>query len=705
MASSKSGVDHPVTAVSPAVLGSRLNAARHRAFVGRTAELNLFRRVLADGPDTRPVLYLHGPGGIGKSTLLHRFAREAHSAGRTVVTADGRALEPTPEAFTAAAAAALTEPEAVLLVDAFERCQGLEGWLVERFLPRLPLGTTVVVTGRNPPSPRWTAECGWTDLLHTVTLRNLAPHESALLLRHRGVPERLHDRLLSFTGGNPLALSLAAAVAVQDGAVSKDWAPPQNVVATLLHQLVGDLPSPEHRRALEVCAHARVTSEALLRSVLGDRATDLFAWLRRQPFVESTLAGLCPHDAVREVLSADLRWRDPDGFADMHRRLLRAHLKKIRSVPETQLLSAVAALLFLFRADKQMSRLHSWDGEGQVQESLYEPAHREQVMRLARRAEGETSAALVAFWLDRSPEAFRVHLSTRLNTVVAFSAWLYLQEPVGTDVDSVVAAAWDHVRAAGPLRTGDGVGIARFSVAPDEGGTASASPDLMRARAMGEIVRADRLAWSFVVVRPDTAADEPFRHFDMPPVRHRPRTGHRAHLLLARDWRTHPVDSWLEERTKLMLSGAPAGDTPSDEGQLTVLSRAEFDSAVRDALRSLRDPERLGRNPLSRSRLAAEHGGSIGFALDEAVEALPRARGGDKRHRALAATYLTGSSTQQAAAQRLHLPFSTYRRHLSAAVRQVCDYLWQQEVHGTSGPLPAGRGEPPARSLPVPVGG
>ncbi|MDK1472919.1 ATP-binding protein [Streptomyces sp. 549] len=672
-----------------ALLQTRLTAARDRAFVGREEELELFRTTLAGGPDSRPVLYLHGPGGIGKSTLLHRFAVEAQRAGRAVVTVDGRALEPTPEAFTAAAAAALTEPEAVLLVDTFERCQGLEGWLVHRFLPRIPLGTTVVVSGRDAPSPRWTADSAWTDLLHTVPLGDLAPHEAALLLRRRGVPERFHDALLCFTGGNPLALSLAAAVAVREGAASADWAPTQDVVSTLLCQLVGDLPGPEHRRALEVCAHAHVTSEALLRSVLGDRATDLFAWLRRQPFVESTHAGLCPHDAIREALGADLRWRDPDGFADMHRRLLQAQLDRIRTVSETQLLPAVAALLFLYRTDRQLSRLQVWDCEGQVRELLYEPAHREQVLRLARRAEGEDAAALVAFWLDRCPEAFRVYRSTRRDTVVAFSAWLRMQEPVGTDVDPVVAAAWTHVRAAGPLRAGDSVGIARFSVAPEEDAGATASPDLMQVRALGEILRADRLAWSFVVTPAEGHGDGRFLHFDMHSLPHRPQTGHRTHRLLAHDWRTHPVAPWLEERTRVMLSGAPDTGTTSDNGQLTVLSRAEFDSAVRDALRALRDPEQLRRNPLSRSRVVVDHEVSLDTALRNAVEALPKQRGGDKQHRALATTYLAGAPTQEAAARRLQLPFSTYRRHLSAAVRWVCDYLWQQEVNGADAPRPA----------------
>jgi ABC-type transport system involved in cytochrome c biogenesis ATPase subunit len=71
--------------------------------VGRADERALFRSALA--ADTAPfsVLYVHGPGGIGKSSLLQRFADDARQAGREVVRVDGRMVGPSPDAFEAAA--------------------------------------------------------------------------------------------------------------------------------------------------------------------------------------------------------------------------------------------------------------------------------------------------------------------------------------------------------------------------------------------------------------------------------------------------------------------------------------------------------------------------------------------------------------------------------------------------------------------------
>jgi hypothetical protein len=40
------------------------------------------------------------------------------------------------------------------------------------------------------------------------------------------------------------------------------------------------------------------------------------------------------------------------------------------------------------------------------------------------------------------------------------------------------------------------------------------------------------------------------------------------------------------------------------------------------------------------------------------------------------------AATQEAAAELLGLPFSTYRGHLTRGVERVCDRLWQRELYG-----------------------
>ncbi|MFD9053512.1 AAA family ATPase [Streptomyces zaomyceticus] len=664
-------------------IGETMEAERERAFVGRQSQIALFKAALADAPGARPVQYLHGPGGIGKSTLLRKFASEARKAGRQTVELDGRVLSPSPEGFSEAAALAVEYPGTVLLVDTFERCQGLEGWLWEHFVPKLPLGNIVVVAGRLPPDPVATSDAGWSALLQVTALRNLTPHDAAQFLRVRGVPPQTHEALLSFTGGNPLALALAAAVAVEDEDAAPLWRPNHDVVATLLPQLIGNTPSDSHRKALEVCAHAHVTSESLLRSLLGGDTAELFSWLRRQPFVEATGSGLYPHDAVREVLEADLRWRDPEGFSVMHHAMRLQLLHRLRSAPESEMLQAMGALIYLFRTDRAMSDFNGWREAGLVEDGPFTPADRPRVLELVRETEGEESEKIASFWLDRQPEAFRVYRSTQTGALDAFSSWLRLDEPVGSEIDPVVAAAWDHVRSTAPLRAGEHVGMERFSVSQYAYQRPSAPMTLMQWRATGEMIRSEGLAWSFVVMRDNGFWDAHLADINMLAVAARPKVGSHAHALFSHDWRTQPVGPWLEEKSNAMLAGVPMAQIRSaPSGELNVLSQPEFEAAVRDALRALRRPDVLAENPLQRSRLVAESG-PLAQVLADAASALLGERGGEKRHQAVLVTYFKGAPTQEVAAERLGLPFSTYRRHLTAAVERMCQLLWRHELSGT----------------------
>ncbi|MEU5098582.1 ATP-binding protein [Streptomyces sp. NPDC020996] len=697
-------------------LRSRLVVSRDRAFVGRETETALFRAMLAGEPDVAPVLFLHGPGGIGKSTLLRRFAREAAEAGRAVVEVDARTTDPTPEGFERAAADVLHLPGAVLLIDTFEMCQGLEGWLWERFLPELPLGAVAVLAGRTRPDSRWTSDAGWSDHLTVLPLKALAADDSVKFLAGQGVPPRLHGDVLAFTGGHPLALSLAAAVAredaedaeeAQDGEDAEDgaarrprtgsgagWAPDQDVIATLLARLADHPPSPLHRQALEVCAHAYVTSEELLRAMLGEEAPELFAWLRAQPYIETAATGIFPHDVVREALEADLRWRDPEGFVGMHLRMHDHLLDRLRKGPAHQLMSSVAALMYMYRTDGHMPEVHEWHAPGRVQELPFAPGDEAAVLELTERAEGAESAEIARRWLRLHPSAFRVHRSTRTRRPVAFTATLWLgpdEEDATSVFDPVIAAAWRRARRLGPVRRGERMAVTRFMVHPPLYHRPSASMTLMHWRAMGEVWRdAGGLTHHFAVYRDDGYWDSHMSHYGMAKDEEPVHVGDHAYRLYGRDYRTG-LEEYLTSSTDAMLAAA-AGATGVEETRpsagaagpapVAELSREEFGAAVRDALRALRSPKELQCSPLTRSRIVAAADGDLAGVLLGAAEVLPAERGGERRHRAFTATYDGRPVPQQAVAARLGLPFSTYRRHLKEAVERITDHLWECELNG-----------------------
>ncbi|MDA0632868.1 AAA family ATPase [Nonomuraea sp. MCN248] len=673
--------DHPS-------LGQRLEAARDRAFVGREEEQALFRSALGSELSFM-VLFVHGSGGIGKSALLRRFAAQAAAAGRPVVTVDGRTVDPSPAGFEAEAGQVFTAGRAVLLIDTFERCQGLEGWLRERFLPRVPAGALVVVAGRNPPDLRWQADPGWAEVLRVIRLRTLAPREAMALIDARGVTEELREPLLAFAGGHPLALCLGAAVAAKDDRASARWTVdrdiPEELAATLLDQLVGEVPSAAHRHALEVCAHAHATTEELLRAVLPDHPRPLFGWLRRLPFVESGRHGLFPHDVVRDALEADLRWRDPEGYADMHHRI-HAHLAaQVRAASGQDALAAMGSLFFLHRHDGVTAEFQNWRGDGEVHEEPFHPEDRAEVLRMAAEAEGETSAADAAYWIDRQPEGFWVHRRTETGEPVALMSWVRVSAPAAPEAACpLLGAAWRHAADTAPPRPGEHVALARAWVLPRFHGR-SPVMDLVQWRAVGECLRSDRLAWTFLVMREPDSWRRYLRHYDMHDLGARIPVGGETFGLFAHDWRTITPEAWLE-RLSVRGLGLRAPAAPQG-GELRVLARSDFDTAVRDALRNVSRPEALAGNPLARCRLVAVHPAgdpaqAVRDLLEQAVEQVRQDPRADRFHRALVTTYYGRVPTQEAAAERLGLPFSTYRRHLAAGLERVAEILWHQEVFG-----------------------
>src|SRR5690349_10359886 len=172
-------------------LSDRLYAARRRRFVGRDPERELFLSALQAPELPFCLLYLFGPGGVGKTTLLKEFAYLVENAGMQAIYLDGRNIEPGPESFVAAlrvtmGLAADVSPleklaavagRRVIFIDTYETLTPLDGWLRESFLPQLPDETLIVLAGRQPISSAWRSDPGWQSMIRTVSLRNLSSDE------------------------------------------------------------------------------------------------------------------------------------------------------------------------------------------------------------------------------------------------------------------------------------------------------------------------------------------------------------------------------------------------------------------------------------------------------------------------------------------------------------------------------------------------
>ncbi|MGY1669146.1 AAA family ATPase [Geodermatophilus sp. SYSU D00710] len=679
-------------------VGELLATRRRHRFVGRRAELELVRSALEVAQQPFSVLHVHGPGGIGKTSLLETVAEVAAEAGCTVVRIDGRSVGPSASAVSDALAGEIEVPPApasvpsppgrlVLLIDGYEHLAPLDGWFRDELLPRLPRSSLTVLAGRTPPGAEWRADPAWHELMRSVSLRNLDSTDSRSYLTARGIEPALHRRIVEVSHGHPLGLSLLADLVAAGGELGVDPLTP-DLVATLLHQLVDTVPSVLHRRALEVCSLARTTTEPLLRDALVlEDAHELFGWLRSLSFVEQGPDGLFPHDLARDALDADLRWRDLDGYKQTFRAVRRHVHERMRASSWHTQQRAAFDEKFLFRHLPGVLSPVDWGSWGQTYPEPARDGDAAVILELVELWEGQESAAMAAHWLARQAEGFFVLRATDggLRGVVGL---LDLTRASAEDraVDPVARAAWEYAHRTVPPRPGEVVTLTRFVV--DRQAHQGPSPTLnaVPVLTLQRYVSTPELAWDLLsLIEPDRW-DDYFAVADMPRAAGADVvvTG-RRHGLFAHDFRAVPVDSWMELVTERALAADFALAPSSADPQPVVFSQEEFEVHVRQALRDLSRADLLARNPLLRARLVQADGGNtaaLAALVREAAASLTVDPRDDRAWRAVDRTYLRPCGTQEAAAAVLGLPFSTYRRHLAQGVSRIVSWLWEREVYG-----------------------
>jgi hypothetical protein len=648
-------------------LGDFIDSARQDGFAGRRTELDSFDAALS-GRSSRRVLLVHGPGGIGKTMLLLEMRARARAAGRDAVMLDGREVDPSPEGLTGA-----LSPGDVLLIDGYEQLGPIDGWMRTEFLPSRPADHVVVLAGRDPPAQAWRADPGLRHVVAIHRLDDLDDADSEDLLARAGVPEPVRPRLLRLGRGHPLALGLLADAALT-GSVPEELADVPDLVSALLESLLQDAPSDAHMMGLATCAKAWLTTEDLLRDTVGAEAPAVFAWLRRRPFVVSRPRGLTPHDLTRDVLDAEFERRSPDRYRSLHRIVHDHVVAGIRAAagPDKQLLAQ--HLLYLHRRSPFTTVFYALRARGSAAVVPARPDEYAQLVSMVERAQGAPNAALAERWLADQPD--HVWVVRTDEGLAAFA--LYLFCPTGSTLeerDPVVRAILGYVAETAPMRPGERTSIGRFI------GSAREVHDgyELLAGSTSSIIQwcSEPAAWSFLVFDDDQywAPHMDYIGFrrlvvvDSDGVRY---------AVYGHDWRRFPVESWLE----LMEQREHAGGTgPPPESMLRPppLSRAAFGAAVRSALQHLNRLDQLAASPLVGTALG-DTAGEVRSGVNEAIRRLADEPKGDQLAAVLHRTFVRAAPTQEAAAEALGQPFSSYRRYLARAIDQLTDMLWAVEI-------------------------
>ncbi|MBI5028936.1 MAG: ATP-binding protein [Chloroflexi bacterium] len=696
----------------------RLNVARRQRFVGRESEKSLFESALTAGELPFQVLYVHGPGGIGKTTLLREFAELAKASKVHAYYVDTRSLEPSPESFLMALQFSMAIPPTdspaeylaarpgrhIILIDTYETLGPLDTWLRERFLPSLTADTLVVIASRNPPEAAWRSDPGWAAALKVWPLRNLSPTASREYLIKRDIPSTEYPAVLDFTHGHPLALSLVADVFAQRPGFHFQPEQAPDMVKVLLERFVQKVPSPAHRAALESCALVRVMTESLLGNMLrpssesittiaDDGTHDLFNWLRSLSFIELSREGLFPHDLAREALLADLRWRNPDWYKELHNRARNYYTTRFQQTHGLEQQRTLYDYVFLHRDNPVIRSMLEWQSGSLIVPDAMRQPDRPICIEMVKKHEGTASAKLADKWLNRQPEGVTVYRDLD-GHVVGFIAMVALDLASEEDIQSDPATrlASDYLHRHAPLRTGELATHYRFWMARETYQDVSSVQTLIFLNFVRYQLATPGLAYHFLpCANPDTwAAAFAYANFTRVPEIDYTVDGKRFGVY-GHDWRTEPPLAWLQLLAEREVAGGTPATPPSQPAQpIVVLCQEDFTTAVRDALHDFPMVDALRKNPLVQSRIVTQRVSgtasmndracALQSVLKENAEALKATPRDAKLARALEQTYFQPAATQEQAAEKLDLPFSTYRRHLKEGIERITEMLWQQEI-------------------------
>jgi hypothetical protein len=343
-----------------------------RPLILRDAEFGLFTAWMNQLAPPTTVFSICGYGGVGKTSLMSQMAQSAREAGHIVIWVEGRSCEKTPAGFLSSiqtatslasasastASASASAPFAlqsialkpyqrmVICIDDFEALTGIEGWILEDFLYRLPPHTLLVVASRAGLSTRWMLHPTMSGWVTEMRLSNFTRPQATEYLKHfKDIDAGILDDLVRLTKGHPLSLALASYhlyLSLPRDEIESAIA--QAVSGNLLRELV----APSFRFAIEVLSILGSADYNTLSACLDMPFTiDDYYDLANLSFVRFTSGGLTLHDLARVHLLMDLRIRTPQQFDWMRQKLFDYLYKTLRTARQDVRRQIAAQLLNL----------------------------------------------------------------------------------------------------------------------------------------------------------------------------------------------------------------------------------------------------------------------------------------------------------------------------------------------------------------------
>jgi hypothetical protein len=639
---------------------------RAGSLVGRDDVLRQLDRVLHKDAATR-LVFVHGPGGIGKSAVLREVARRAEQRQTSVQRVDGRDRDAAGERLESALCA-LTDADGsggMLLLDSYEHVPALGAIVRDTLATPEGSGIRVVIAGRRPPESAWLQD-GMEQRSHVLRLAPLEPAGARELVRRRGLgdPETV-ARLASWADGSPLALAVGADALVAGQVLDLDRLDADAMLATtLLDRLVGDELDGRDRDVIAVAAIARAVDARLLASVLpgvdGDHAE---AWLRSLSFAEPLGLRVTLHERVSKAVRGALLAHDPVLERDLRRRIA-DHLYARALMGETRLSTDQAELI----------------SDEQVRWGLAPPPVGHYVAAVAQGDAPEFAARLgvsgaawwsgVERWFADGPEHVLV-VREATGELAGFGISVTLANAPEWALDDAVLGPWlvdARVRAPGA----DAL-LIRERTDLDDDGTGRSPVASICAHAVAFRSGLASVRYMYAGLPDDPDAQEFVRSIG---YQHLPeldvQDGERTVRCFFADLGPGGTSGILRDAVYRDLGLAPPPPAQAESRAATI---------VRDALRAFRTPGALAASPLARGGTVDERAASMRRLLFAAVDGSFGNSSEEQLQRAVIQRgYLDDDGGHIVAQLELHLARSAYFRRLAAASTRVGEYVRSSNV-------------------------
>lgn len=673
-----------------------LQEQRKKNFVGRKKELEFFASLLKQSPVAYHLLYIYGPGGQGKTSLLKQFSDLCKESSIPSIHLDCRYIEAHPDNFKTVfqSSSPFGEGDVIeqidkhkgpvlLMIDTYEKLKPLDDWLRTDFLPDLPGNVITVITGRTALSTQWKTDPGWQSIIKIFSLKELSDEESTQLLSRRNIPAERIQSIVNYTHGNPLALSIVADMFDQRSDSNFDPLDSPDIMKTLMEQFVQEVPSPAHKAAIELCSLVHVTTEKLIEEVLGAQmAHELFNWLTTLTFIEKGPAGIYPHDIARDAIANEVHWRNPDWYRHLHIRTQQYYISRLLKKSGESQRALLFGLIFLHRMNPAVKSFFEFQETGSTWIDQVREDDKPHLLEMVQKFEGEASVEIFRQWLDHEAATVWVFRDAE-KTPAGLVLKIDIEKLKGKTHDEFIN---ELIKYKGKLNIEEGQLMTAFRTwLGREHYQNVSSIQSAIFLAIVQYYFTPGLAVSLLRCAHPEFWQQVLNYADLHQVKELDyEINDTPHGWYMHDWRERPPLAWLELMGKREINEE---DNPTaKETEDGSLNEQQFADAVYEALKLIDNPKKITGNPLLRCRFVLQgnelESSDLNLALTLAdkikntVASFEKSTKDEALYRILYRTFINPVGSQEQTADFLYMSFSTYRRNLKKAVEKVADVLW-----------------------------